>query len=105
MMNHAQSRQRRTTLITVLALAVPCALLAQTGVAKELLPDAPRANASSLVLVAQIAQTSTGATSQAPAAPADARTSGHGPRLSLTEAEQMAIKNNQIGRASCRERC
>ena len=94
MMNHAQSRQRRTTLITVLALAVPCALLAQTGVAKELLPDAPRANASSLVLVAQIAQTSTGATSQAPAAPADARTSGHGPRLSLTEAEQMAIKNN-----------
>src|ERR1035441_595318 len=94
MRNHAQSHLLHTALITLLALSAPCALLAQLDVVKESLPDAPRVTPSSVGYVGQIAQMTAGTTSQVPSAPADAQTSGHGPRLSLTEAEQMAVKNN-----------
>src|ERR1035437_5116275 len=94
MRNHAESHLLHTALITLLALSAPCALLAQIDVVKESLPDAPRANPSSVGYVGQIAQMTAGTSSQIPLASADAQTSGRGPRLSLTEAEQMAIKNN-----------
>ena len=94
MRNHAQSHLLHTALITLLALSAPCALLAQIDVVRESLPDAPRANPSSAGYVGQIAEMTASTTCQIPSSPADAQTSGRGPRLSLTEAEQIAIKNN-----------
>src|ERR1035437_7613758 len=94
MRNHAESHLLHTALMTLLARSAPCALLVQIDVVKESLPDAPRANPSSVGYVGQIAQMTAGTSSQIPLASADAQTSGRGPRLSLTEAEQMAIKNN-----------
>lgn len=92
-MTQASIRSRRAATVILLLLCASCALDAQTEKSKDNLPDAPAAGTQSLANTFLIAQAAPGATSQAAANPAPGEAAGK-PRLTLGDAEQMAIKNN-----------
>ena len=87
-MARAGTQTIRTILFLVLAGSGCNALFAQTSVPASL-PDAPKAN---LLAQSNMPQSLSGPPSQAPV-PATP-TAGEHPRLTRTDAEQMAIKNN-----------
>lgn len=67
---------------------------AQTHALKQNLPDAPNAARSSIPGQGLIAQAIAAPAVQTPPVPSDAQAPPNGPRLTLIEAEQLAIKNN-----------
>lgn len=87
--------------VALLTFSTSSAVIAQTEPVKSKLPDAPRVNMLSPADAGQFAQVMPVASSQSAPAAADTQTAEHGPRLTLLEAEQLAIKSNpriSIGR-------
>lgn len=80
--------------IGLLALAISSTLVAQTGATQNQLPDAPQALVASLAEAGPIDQVTSSAVAQAPTTPVDTQTASSSQRLTLIDAEQMAIKNN-----------
>jgi outer membrane protein len=78
----------------LLALAVSSTLVAQTRAVQDQLPDAPQALFASLDEAGPIGQMTSSAAAQAPTTPVDTQTASFSQRLTLIDAEQMAIKNN-----------
>jgi outer membrane protein len=89
-----KTRLFHTACIVLLVSAGSGTLIAQSATMKPLLPDAP---ATRLISEADRPQSAPGGANgagQSPATPANAQPAGQHPRLTRTEAEQMAIKNN-----------
>jgi outer membrane protein len=77
-----------------LALAVSSAFVAQAGPAQERFPDAPQALVTFVAAAEPISPVTQSAAAQAPTMPVDTQAAGPRQRLTLVDAEQMAIKNN-----------
>jgi len=94
MTNKTRTRLFHTACIVLLVSASSGTLIAQSATMKPLLPDAP---ATRLISEADRPQSASGGANgvgQSPATSATAQPAGQHPRLTRTEAEQMAIKNN-----------
>src|SRR5664280_2331349 len=82
----------RILVIALFAFSARHALIAQEE--KTNLPDAPRPETFALATDGQSSPAMPGARNEAPAVPSKAQVPALGPRLTLLDAEQMAIKNN-----------
>lgn len=86
------TQKARTCFVAL--LAVSSVSFAQAGQGKENLPDAPRANTVSLLGAEEMSQAMAPGGSPMPSQSATGPATAQGPKLTLLEAEQMAIKNN-----------
>src|ERR1035437_4292371 len=96
MMKQEKRRTFQPAKFGLLALALSSSLVAQTGAVQDRLPNAPQALVTSPSEAAPIGQLLSGSAVQASAMPVYTQTAGSGQRLTLIDAEQMAIKNNPL---------
>jgi outer membrane protein len=93
-MNQTKLRPLHPVSIALLSFAGLCALFTQTATAQEHLPDAPPALVAPQTALGLIPQMALSPTGQTPAASGDTQAAVSGQRLTLAEAEQLAIRNN-----------